>query len=285
MQTIEGTSLGIAPATRPQYSEALMRHRRPNVIDLFCFNRKYLIYNLVLRNLKMRYRKSLLGLFWTILIPAVNAVVFYFVFQFVMKVQVPNYLLYVLSGLIPWGFLANAMTTSMESLLINYSILNKVPVPPFAFTYAEVLTNLINFAAALPVLIVIALLTQGGLSWGILLYPLLAMILFLMAYGIGLIIAFGNVFYRDVRHVMGIIIQIWFYLTPILYTHEMVPEKFKYIIYLNPVGHMFEGFHGLIMGAAPKAEWFYIPLVWAIAILLLAHSGIRRWNARIVESV
>jgi len=268
-----------------EYSDTLVRHRRPSFYDLLCINKKFLVYNLVMRNLKLRYRKSFFGFFWTILIPAVNALVYYVVFQFVMRVQIPNYLLFILSGLIPWTFFSSAILSSMESLVANHSILNKVPIPPYAFPFAEILTCLINFLGALPVLVIVALLHPFAIDWTVVLFPIPIVLLALQAYGVGLILAYGNVYFRDLRHVMVILIQIWFYATPIIYAPSMIPERYRFLMYFNPVGHLFESLHGYMMGYPFEANWLIVPPLWTLVIIGLGFLSVRRWNALVVESV
>lgn len=257
-------------------------------MDLLCLDRKYLVYNLVLRNIKLRYRKSFFGVFWTVLIPASNALVYYFVFQFVMRVQIDNYLMFVLAGLIPWTFFSQTVFTGMESLVSNHSILNKVPVPPYAFPMAEALTATLNLLAAIPVLLVVGFLTGVAWQWGwsLLLLPLLIFLLGSIAYGLGLILSYAYVYLRDLRHLLTILLQIWFYLTPILYQPSMIPEKFRFVLYLNPVALIFEGFHAILAGSGQlSVEWFIVGGCWAGLAVGIAYLVARRMNEVVVENV
>jgi len=211
--------------------------------EIFGLKNKFIIYNLVSRNLKLRYRKSILGIFWTMLIPGITAIVYFLVFQFVMKINLPNYLFFLLLGLIPWTFLSGALTLGLESIVVNHPILNKVPVPPFVFPFSEILTAFLNLLFALPVLTLVALLMDVHISIYWCLFPIYLGILFLMTYFITLTMSVLYVYFRDLRHIVSVLMQLWFYGTPVIYESAMIPEKYQFVLYLNPVALIFHGLH------------------------------------------
>jgi len=135
------------------------------LFEFYCLHRKFLLFNLVIRNLKIRYRKSVLGFFWTLLVPAAMALVYYFVFSFVVRVNIDKYLLFVMVGLMPWMFISMAISTSTESLVINFNILSKVPIAYQAFPLAEVVSGMINFILSFVVLVALSLVYQNYPSW------------------------------------------------------------------------------------------------------------------------
>ncbi len=257
-----------------------------SIKTLMCLNRKFLVYNLILRNLKLRYRKSYIGILWTILIPAANAFVYNMVFNYIMRVDIPNYLLFLLSGLLPWTFFSTAITHGTESLITNQQVLNKVPIPPFAFILADNLTNLLNLVLAFPVLLIVALWT--GISWNPiqLALPIVLSLLFLQAFGLSIILGYSYVYFRDLRHIIAIFLQIWFYLTPVIYNVKMIPEKMKYIIWLNPVAIIFQYMHAVFTTSEViDSSQLLIPLVWTSLILVAALIVVRKFNRNIVESL
>lgn len=261
---------------------------QPNIsiFDIFCIRRKFLVYNLILRNLKIRYRKSFFGILWTVLIPASNALVYFIVFQFIMRVQLPNYLYFVLSGLIPWTFFSAALLSGMETLVWNHGILNKVPVPPYVFPLSEVLTGFINFLFAIPILLVVAFSTHAIWGWQQLYVIYLILLILLQAHSIALMLSYLYVYLRDLKHAVVILLQIWFYLTPILYSREMVPEKYQILISFNPIGKIFEGIHQLlVLGKDFNGDFFYIPTAWTIVLFIAAFFVTRRFNTKVVESL
>ncbi|MBY0316797.1 MAG: hypothetical protein K2Q26_14855, partial [Bdellovibrionales bacterium] len=117
--------------------------------------KKFLIYNLVLRNIKLKYRSSFLGFFWTLLVPISNALIYIYVFKFVMKVNIPTYSTFIVSGILHWGLYLSTVSLGMESIVGNSPLIGKVPIPPRVFVFCEAFTGLINFVFALPVLFAI----------------------------------------------------------------------------------------------------------------------------------
>lgn len=251
---------------------------RTQEIDFFCWKNKYALYNFVARNLKLKYRKSIIGALWTLIIPATTAVVFYFVFQYVMRVNIPNYLLFVLAGMIPWTFFQSSITTGLESIVNNHGILNKVPLAPHIFPLSETLTSFMNLLLSIPVIVVLTFFysIQPDITW--LQIPLLLIALFLQGYAFSLICGVVFVYLRDFRPITAVIIQIWFYLTPVIYSESMLPEKFAFIKYLNPVFYIFSGFHNIItMNKGLSISEFSITLMWtafaiSISYLLYAYN-------------
>lgn len=253
---------------------------------LFGFKNKYLIYNILSRNLKLKYRRSYLGFLWTVLVPGANALVYYYVFNQVMRIQIPNHLLFLLSGILPWTFFSGSLTQCMESVLQNHSLLNKVPLPPHIFPLSEVVTGFVNYLFSIPVLILIQILMIGFQPIGILDLFLLSLLLFIQAYGLGLILSYVFVFLRDLRHLISILIQIWFYITPIVYSREMIPEKFKSLVLANPVALIFDQIHNTFVskGSLNLHDLLY-STIWTAGIAVLAFYFFKKFNRTIVENI
>jgi ABC-type polysaccharide/polyol phosphate export permease len=138
---------------------------KPLGVDLFCVGKKFLVFNLVSRNLKIKYRRSILGIFWTLLSPVAMGFVYYFVFKVILKVQIPHYLAFILSGVLPWSFFAQTVLEGMESIVSNWSIVTKVPIPIQVFSYVNAVTNLTTLFLALPVFIGAAYFTDVPLVY------------------------------------------------------------------------------------------------------------------------
>jgi len=226
------------------------------------------------------------GILWTILIPAVNAIVYSIIFEHIMKVQIQNYPLFILAGILPWSFFSSSITNGMECLVANHSVLNKVPIPAFSFILAEVLTAFCNFILSLPTLILLALIYGIDLNIYSLAIPIGVLLLLLQSYGISVILGYTFVFFRDLRFILSIVLQIWFYLTPVLYSAKMIPPNMELLSWLNPVGIVFHLFHESIGFEGVGNKYFYmIPFVWTILLLIVAFFVIKKFNQRIVESL
>ncbi len=252
----------------------------------FSLHRKFLLYNLLMRNLKVRYRKSVFGFLWTLIVPLTMTLVYYFVFQYIAKMGDDKFAIFLLVGVIPWTFFSTAFATGTDSLVNNFGILSKVPISATAFPLAETCSAFINLILSLPILLGAALFfgVQPALSW--LLLPLLYGILFFITYALAFIAAVANVYLRDVRHLVGIGIQIWMYMTPILYSAERIPEHLRVWFYANPFFVLFDSFHRTIL----KGEWvgpvqFAHMAGWMFALLTFAFLLNQQVRFKIVEKI
>lgn len=216
--------------------------------DAFCLNKKFLVFNLVDRNLKVKYRRSFFGFFWTILSPLAMSAIYYFVFKLVLKVDRPHYLPFILCGVLPWAFFVQSLTESTESLVANQSLISKIPIPIQVFPYVVTLTNFSTLAFSLPVIYLLTLLSGVTPGFESLLAIYFMGCLLIFCYSLGAVLSIFYVYLRDLRHALSLIIQIWFYATPILYDRSMIPEKYQFLLYLNPVGPMFSGIQCSMLG-------------------------------------
>lgn len=254
------------------------------LLDMFCPNHKFLLFNLVTRNLKLKYRKSILGIFWTMLGPGLSAIIYFLIFKFVMKVTIPNYLLFLLIGLLPWTFFVTSLNNGLESLVMNQSLLNKIPLPIHSLPLSETATGLINFTLSLPVLLIVALISNATLSVSALLFPYLMLLLFLQAYGYAILLGIYFVYLRDLRHVLVIIIQVWFYITPIIYEEKMIPAELSIIKFLNPVFFIFSGIHDVVVfNRWPPLETLAVATTWTCALFLFSYYLLRKNQNTVVE--
>lgn len=259
---------------------------RPFGVDLFCVSKKFLVFNLVSRNLKVKYRRSFFGFLWTLLNPLAMSMVYYYVFKVIMNNHTPNYLPFILSGVLPWAFFSGTVVEAMESLVGNIGILAKVPVPLQVFPYVGALTNGVTLVLSLPILLGSVLYAGIPITWVWFLLPLLLLMLFLMSYSVGLILSVFFVYLRDLRHVMSIVMQIWFYATPIVYDESFVPEHIRHILWLNPVGHCFSGIHRiLIAGLPPTPVQWGSTVGWCTVLLSLALLVHLKLGRELVEAL
>lgn len=242
------------------------------VTSYFCLGKKYLIYNLVGRNLKIKYRRSFLGFFWTILNPIAVATIYYFVFKVIIKLQVPHYPAFILSGVLPWAFFSQTLAEGMESIVGHGGLISKIPMPVQAFPFVGCITNFITLALAVPILIGVSYFTKVELGASLLALPVLLGILFFICYGFSLILALAFIFFRDLRHILGIGLQLWFYGTPVVYRESMIPAKYLWILTLNPIGQIFVGLHNILVeGIWPSNEVWIGASSWAVGATVVAY--------------
>jgi ABC-type polysaccharide/polyol phosphate export permease len=197
-----------------------------------------LVALLVGRDLKVRYKRSVLGMFWTLLNPLLQMAVYTLVFRTIMRVQIPDFPVFLLAGLLPWTFVSVATTGSAHSLLNNQGLIRKVAVPQAVYPLAVVGSKVVDLVLSLAPLALIAALMgrPPGLSWLALVPALVFAVMFTT--GLSLVFSSLTVFFRDVRHLIDILFQVWFYLTPVLYPAsylEHLPHPaLRRLLELNP---------------------------------------------------
>ena len=183
-----------------------------------------LIALLVERDLKVRYKRSVLGMGWTLLNPLLQMLVYTLVFSNIMRIGVPQFPVFLLSGLLPWSLISISITGASPSLLNNQGLIRKVAVPQMVYPMAVVASKLVDFVLSLAPLAVIAaaLGRAPGVPWLALAPAVLLAALF--ATGLALLFSSLTVFYRDMRHLTDILIQVWFYMTPVIYPADLVSQ-------------------------------------------------------------
>ncbi len=199
--------------------------------------------NLVVKDLKVRYKRSSLGFLWTMLNPLLMMLILAVVFSTIMRFDVKDFAIFLLCGLLPWNFFAQSVSMSNMSILNNAGLIRKVYVPRVVFPLSNVCSNLVNFVLALiPLFILIPILSPDKLFLSAFFLPVSMIIIFFFTAGMSLIFSTLNVFFRDMSHIVDVLFQAWFYLTPIIYPMKLIPEK--YIIYfeLNPMFYIIRCF-------------------------------------------
>lgn len=204
----------------------------------------FLMTQLIARDFKVKYKRSVLGVVWSLLYPilmlAVMAVVFSQMFKF--QVEGVNYIVYLMTGIIMWNYFNEASNTAMTSVVTNFSLINKVYIPKYIFPLSKTLFVGINFLLTLIPLYIIILVTgdpaegtRCTITWLHLLLPFAFLCLFLFTTGLGMLLSTIAVFFRDIFYIFGILISLWMYLTPIMYDLSIIPESLHVIFKLNPL--------------------------------------------------
>src|SRR5215469_15249893 len=212
-----------------------------------------LIWALALKELKVRYKRSVLGFLWALLNPALMMVVLTVVFSTIVRFGIPNYSIFLLSVLLPWTFFSQSLSYGVECIVNNGDLIKKVAVPKMVFPIAAVLSNTINlFLSLIPMaLLVIALRHPFYKTWLYLPVPILALLMFTI--GMACLAATANVFYRDVSHILQVVLSAWFYFTPIIYALDFVPEHMRWLFKINPIIYVMNGFRlAIYYGQLPR---------------------------------
>jgi ABC-2 type transport system permease protein len=229
-----------------------------------------LIRNIISRDLKVRYKRSVLGVFWTLLAPMLSMLVMWFVFTRAMKVQIEHYAVFLLSGIICWNFLVQSSAAGGASILNASSLIQKIRLPRAIFPIAACFNNLVNFFFSFCALLIVILITGAPFYWTMLLTPLMLIPLFLFASGWALAMSAIVVFFRDVQYMVEISLQAAFYLTPVLWAPHMAPEKYVWILSINPMAKFIHLFRCVVYeGTLPSLQTYLVALGIGLGMFLI----------------
>jgi len=241
-----------------------------------------LVLTLVARELKVRYRRSIIGFLWTMLQPLLMMLVFYIVFSELFRFNMPHYPVYALAGILFWNFFSQSIVSSMNSLRGNATLLQKLPVPKAVFPLATVISGVVNLLFALvPTLLIVALF-EHGLSPALLFLPVSILIVALFTLGAGLLLSPLAVFFSDVVELIGVLLTVLMYLTPIFYPYEALPAKMRWVVRFNPLRSILEVFRDPIQwGKVPPLSHLAVSVGIAAVALVIGALAFRRSSDRI----
>ncbi len=237
-----------------------------------------LLYFLVWRDVKIRYKQTLLGAAWAIIQPLLTMLVFTFIFGKVAKIDsngIP-YPVFAYAALLPWTFFANAITTSGNSIVGSAHLITKVYFPRPIIPIASVCAGLVDLAVAFPMLLVLMFYYHTGITLRALFLVPLVFLTTLLAIAVGMWISAINVKYRDVKFAMPFVVQIWMYLSPVAYPSSIVPDKWRTIYSLNPFVGIIDGYRAALFGRAFDWKTLAISLVVTLGFLTYASYQFRK---------
>lgn len=256
-----------------------------NLRDLW--NYRDLLYILTMRDIKVRYKQTVLGAAWAILQPLFTMIVFTIFFGRLAGVPsdgVP-YPIFAFAGLLPWTFFSNAVTTSGNSLVGNANLITKVYFPRMIIPIASVAAGLLDLAISFILLVIMMIYYGVGLSANMLMLPVITLLTSLLAIGVGMWMSALNVKYRDIRYVLPFLIQIGMFASAVIYPTSLVPEKYRWIMTLNPVAGLIEAFRAACFGHA--FNWLNIGVATLItfAILIFAAYNFRKMERSFADQI
>ena len=238
------------------------------------FAHRDLLYFLAWRDLKVRYKQTVLGVAWAILQPIFMMLVFTLLFGRLAglssELSVP-YPLFALAGLVPWTFFATAVTTSGNSVVSNTNLITKVYFPRILIPIASVAAAFVDFAMSFVVLLVVMLYYQVGLRPGTFMILPLVLLTFLFALGVGMLFAALNVKYRDMRFVLPFLIQLWLFVSAVIVPISVLPEKWRWAVSLNPMSGIVEGYRAALFGQ--PFNWSALSVAATLTCALLVYSA------------
>lgn len=256
-----------------------------------------LIRNLVVRDLKVRYKNSFLGVAWSWLNPLLMMVVYTIFFTVLLRnTGLPHYPVFLLSGLLPWNFFSESLTSATGSIVSNAHLIKKVYFPREALPISIVFAGLVNFIVALPILFGMMLVFGVRLTPWVLLLPITILIQVIFTVGLTLILSTLNVFYRDTQFILSVLMLAWFFLTPVFYPIETVPQSATllgvtfnarlWLYRLNPMASIIASYRDLLYWGAPTGLDFLLrTAVTSLIVLAVGCVVFLRYSPRFGEEV
>jgi lipopolysaccharide transport system permease protein len=246
-----------------------------------------LCYFLIWRDIKVRYKQTVVGVTWVILQPLVTMLIFNYFFGKLAGINSDSvpYALFAYSGLAIWTFFSNAITNSSNSLIGDSNLITKIYFPRMIIPGSAVGSGLIDFAIAFTLLIIMSLFYGFGISLKLLMLPALVTLTVLLALGVGLFLAALNVKYRDVRYALPFSIQVWFFITPIIYPSSLMPESHRWLLEINPMTGIIEGFRSSLFGTAFNWRALSISTIFTVILFLFSIHKFKRLERSFAELI
>ncbi|HAU32591.1 MAG: ABC-2 type transporter [Desulfotomaculum sp. 46_296] len=245
-----------------------------------------MLKNLVAKELRTRYKGSVLGFLWTFFNPLFLLIIYSTVFSFVMRVQIENYTMFLFVALLPWNYLASSVLQGLVSIVQNGSLVKKIYFPREVLPLSIVMTNLINYLLSLLILLPALIIFKVRLTPALFAFPLILGVETLLVASLVLLLSVANVYFRDLEHIAGIIITAWFFLTPVFYPASIIPLKLKAFFYLNPITPVIESFRNVFFyGTWPEWNSLGILALGSLILLFLSLAIFEHFQKAVAEEI
>lgn len=240
----------------------------------------------VQKEIRGKYKGSFLGVLWSFLNPLLMVLVYALVFPYIMRTNVDNYLVYLITGVIPWNFFTTCITTGCNCVWINGGIIKKVYFPREILPISVVAAGLINFLISCVIILLFVLFGGIGFSIELLWLPLIAIIQSALSLGLLFILSAINVYVRDIEYLVGFLLNLLFYATPILYTADMFPESIRWVLYLNPMTTIIESYRNIFYyQQSPALIPLMIVFMVSFIILIIGYLIFKKLERGFAEEV
>jgi homopolymeric O-antigen transport system permease protein len=242
-----------------------------NIQELYKFRNLLWVWSL--REIRIRYKQSILGGIWAILQPFSYMLIFTVIFGFLVKVPTDGipYPIFFYSALLPWTFFSSAVTFAVPSLINNFNLVTKIYFPREIFPIGSTIAAFIDFIIASILFLILLVVYQVPIKISVLWLPILLVMQILLTLGISFLGATLIVFYRDIRFIVPLGMQLWMYITPVVYPLSVVPERFRFLYMLNPMAGIIDGYRRILLGTMPQWEYLVFELAVIISLFLFGY--------------
>jgi lipopolysaccharide transport system permease protein len=266
--TVRSFSLPDQPVVKIRPSRAWVAL---NIKEVWAY--RELLYFLTWRDVKVRYKQAVLGIAWAVIQPLATMLIFTVFFGKLAKVPSDGipYPIFSYAALLPWMFFLNAVSNSSNSLVGSANLITKVYFPRLIIPGAAVLAALVDFGIAFVVFVGLFAYYGYSVTWAVLLFPVLVVLTVLLALGVGLWTSALNVKYRDVRYALPFLLQLWMFATPVIYPSSLMPERWRWVLAVNPLTGIIEGYRASLLGS--PVMWGALGYSAAIGISFLLYAA------------
>lgn len=251
------------------------------------YSYREMILSLVRRELRGRYKGSVLGFLWTFINPLLQLGVYTIVFSNIIRMGIEKYYLFLFVALIPWIFFSSCLTSGSSCILNQKDMVKKIYFPREVLPIAHVTTNFVNMLLCFIVIFLVLLISKVSVNINAILYlPIIMIVEYIISLGIAMLASAITVFFRDLEHILGIVGMAWMYLTPVMYSIEMVPSKYISLFYLNPMTPIIVAYRDILYYAQiPKLETLVHALILGVTILLIGFIVFQKLQRHFAEEL
>lgn len=250
------------------------------------YNYRELLKTNVKKDIGGKYKNSFLGVLWSFINPLLQIAVYAFVFQIIMRSNIENYAVYLCCALVPWQYFSNVVLRGAATIIDNGNIIKKVYFPREILPISIVTSEGINFLISTIIILGFVIISGIGLSVNIFWYFIILAIQYVISLGISFIVSSLSVYFRDLLHLLGVFMQLLFYATPIVYSASNVPEGFRWLLRINPMSYLIEGYRSIFYDKMlPDFQSLGIALLMGIALCVIGYLIFRKLEKGFAEEL
>lgn len=250
------------------------------------FQYRHMLYILVRKDLRTRYKASVLGFLWTFLNPLLMLIVYSIIFPYLMRIKVDNYAVFLFVALLPWLYFATTLQSSATSIVANSNLVKKIYFPRQIIPLSLAVSGLINLFLSYLIVVPVLLVARIIPTLNVLYFPIVFIVEFLLVTGFTLFLSSLTVYFRDLEHIIGIVLLAAFYTTPVLYNIEMLPDKFQRLVLINPMSTIVISFRNIFYyGDAPSFVSLGYVAIFSIVLIVTGMALFQKLQRRFAEEV
>lgn len=250
------------------------------------YNYRELLKSNIKKDIRGKYKGSFLGILWSFVNPLLMTLVYAIVFPFILKSGEPNYVTFIVIAILPWNWFTTAISQGTFCVLANAGIIKKVYFPREILPVSVAISGLVNYFISIPIILLFLLFSGIGFSWNLLFLPIIAIIQFILILGIIFITSSINVYIRDAEYIINFFVTMLFYATPVLYSTTLFPEKFRWVLYLNPMTTIINSYRDILFyQQLPNISALLIVFVSSTILLLIGIGVFKKLEKGFAEEV